>query len=74
MTKTEQLLDKVLQEFHMLLEAYELGKYPIDYSFIFEELQFLKLLDINCIKDTYFNSLLEYFLNNEYTNTVFRRM
>lgn len=74
MNKVDRLLDKVLQEFHMLLSQYELGKYPIDYSFIFEELQFLKLLDIDCIKDTYFNSLLEYFLNNEYTNTVFRRM
>ena len=74
MTKTEQLLNKALDEFHALLTAYELGRYPIDYSFIFEELQFLKLLDIDCVEDSYFNALTEYFLNNEYPNTVFRRM
>lgn len=72
--KVEQLFKKVLNEYDALLTDFELGRYPIDYSFLFEEIQFLKLLDIDCVKDSYFNSILEYFLNNDNTNTIFRRL
>ena len=55
MSKLDRLLEKALEEFNEILEDFEYGRYPIDYSFLFEELQFMKLLDTDCIKDSYFN-------------------
>lgn len=74
MSKLDRLLEKALEEFNEILEDFEYGKYPIDYSFLFEELQFMKLLDTDCIKDPYFNSILEYFLNNGLNNTTFQQL
>ncbi len=74
MSKLDRLLEKALEEFNEILEDFEYGKYPIDYSFLFEELQFMKLLDTDCIKDSYFNSILEYFLNNGLNNTTFQQL
>lgn len=74
MSKLDRLLEKALEEFNEILEDFEYGRYPIDYSFLFEELQFMKLLDTNCIKDSYFNSILEYFLNNGLNNTTFQQL
>ena len=74
MSKLDRLLEKALEEFNEILEDFEYGRYPIDYSFLFEELQFMKLLDIDCIKDSYFNSILEYFLNNGLNNTTFQQL
>lgn len=70
----DRLLEKALEEFNEILEDFEYGRYPIDYSFLFEELQFMKLLDTDCIKDSYFNSILEYFLNNGLNNTTFQQL
>lgn len=72
--KINRLLNKALAEFDQVLEDFEYGSYPIDYSFVFEELQFMKLLDIDCIKDSYFNAILEYFLNNGQNNNTFHRL
>jgi hypothetical protein len=74
MSKLDRLLEKALEEFNEILEDFEYGRYPIDYSFLFEELQFMKLLDTDCIKDSYFNSILEYFLNNGLNNTTFQQL
>lgn len=74
MSKLDRLLEKALEEFNEILEDFECGRYPIDYSFLFEELQFMKLLDTDCIKDSYFNSILEYFLNNGLNNTTFQQL
>lgn len=74
MSKLDRLLEKALEEFNEILEDFEYGRYPIDYSFLFEELQFMKLLDADCIKDSYFNSILEYFLNNGLNNTTFQQL
>lgn len=74
MSKLNRLLEKALEEFNEILEDFEYGRYPIDYSFLFEELQFMKLLDTDCIKDSYFNSILEYFLNNGLNNTTFQQL
>ena len=74
MSKLDRLLEKALEEFNEILEDFEYGRYPIDYSFLFEELQFMKLLDTDCIKDSYYNSILEYFLNNGLNNTTFQQL
>ena len=74
MSKLDRLLEKALEEFNEILEDFEYGRYPIDYSFLFEELQFMKLLDTDCIKASYFNSILEYFLNNGLNNTTFQQL
>ena len=72
--KLNRLLTKTLAEFDQVLEDFEYGRYPIDNSFVFEELQFMKLLDIDCVKDSYFNAILEYFLSNGQSNNTFHRL
>lgn len=71
--KLDMLLDKTLRDFHSLIEEYQYGNY-IDESFITEEVLFLKYNDIDCIQDSLFNSIIEYFLNNDYQSTKFQWM
>lgn len=73
MDKLEQLLEKTIKDFHSLIEEYQYGNY-IDESFIVEEVLFLKYNDIDCLKDSFFNSIIEYFLNNDYQSSKFRWM
>lgn len=73
MDKLEQLLEKTIKDFHSLIEEYQYGNY-VDESFIVEEVLFLKYNDIDCLKDSFFNSIIEYFLNNDYQSSKFRWM
>lgn len=73
MNKIDQLLEKTIKDYHSLIEEYQYGNY-IDESFIVEEVLFLKYNEIDCIKDLLFNSIIEYFLNNDYQNTKFQWM
>ena len=57
----------------MFLFIYQYGNY-IDESFIVEEVLFLKYNEIDCVKDSLFNSIIEYFLNNDYQSTKFQWM
>lgn len=65
MNKIDQLLEKTIKDYHSLIEEYQYGNY-IDESFIVEEVLFLKYNEIDCVKDLLFNSIIEYFLNNDY--------
>lgn len=73
MDKINQLLEKAIKDYHSLIEKYQYGNY-IDESFIVEEVLFLKYNEIDCIKDPLFNSIIEYFLNNDYQSTKFQWM
>ncbi len=73
MNKIDQLLEKTIKDYHSLIEEYQYGNY-IDESFIVEEVLFLKYNEIDCIKDLLFNSIIEYFLNNDYQSTKFQWM
>lgn len=73
MNKIDQLLEKIIKDYHSLIEEYQYGNY-IDESFIVEEVLFLKYNEIDCIKDLLFNSIIEYFLNNDYQSTKFQWM
>lgn len=73
MNKIDQLLEKTIKDYHFLIEEYQYGNY-IDESFIVEEVLFLKYNEIDCIKDPLFNSIIEYFLNNDYQSTKFQWM
>lgn len=73
MNKIDQLLEKTIKDYHSLIEEYQYGNY-IDESFIVEEVLFLKYNEIDCIKDPLFNSIIEYFLNNDYQSTKFQWM
>jgi thymidine kinase len=73
MNKIDQLLEKTIKDYHSLIEEYQYGNY-IDESFIVEEVLFLKYNEIDCVKDLLFNSIIEYFLNNDYQNTKFQWM
>lgn len=73
MNKIDQLLEKAIKDYHSLIEEYQYGNY-IDESFIVEEVLFLKYNEIDCIKDSLFNSIIEYFLNNDYQSTKFQWM
>lgn len=73
MDKLEQLLEKTIKDFHSLIEEYQYGNY-VDESFIVEEVLFLKYNDIDCLKDSFFNSIIEYFLNNDYQSSKFKWM
>lgn len=73
MNKIDQLLEKTIKDCHSLIEEYQYGNY-IDESFIVEEVLFLKYNEIDCIKDPLFNSIIEYFLNNDYQSTKFQWM
>lgn len=65
--KLESLLTKIISEFEDLIKEYNKGHSNVNYSLIFEELQFMKLLSIDsCMSDSYFNSITEYFLTNDY--------
>lgn len=65
--KLELLLSKVISEYEDLIKEYYKGHSGVNYSLIFEELQFMKLLTLdNCMSDSYFNSIIEYFLTNDY--------
>lgn len=71
MNKIDQLLEKTIKDYHSLIEEYQYGNY-IDESFIVEEVLFLKYNEIDCVKDLLFNSIIEYFLNNDYQSTKFQ--
>lgn len=73
MDKINQLLEKAIKDYHSLIEEYQYSNY-IDESFIVEEVLFLKYNEIDCIKDPLFNSIIEYFLNNDYQSTKFQWM
>lgn len=73
MNKIDQLLEKTIKDYHSLIEEYQYGNY-IDESFIVEEVLFLKYNDIDCLKDSFFNSIIEYFLNNDYQSSKFKWM
>lgn len=73
MNKINQLLEKTIKDYHSLIEEYQYGNY-IDESFIVEEVLFLKYNEIDCVKDLLFNSIIEYFLNNDYQSTKFQWM
>lgn len=73
MNKIDQLLGKTIKDYHSLIEEYQYGNY-IDESFIVEEVLFLKYNEIDCVKDLLFNSIIEYFLNNDYQSTKFQWM
>nr|DAE68199.1 MAG TPA: hypothetical protein [Caudoviricetes sp.] len=73
MNKIDQLLEKTIKDYHSLIEEYQYGNY-IDESFIVEEVLFLKYNEIDCVKDLLFNSIIEYFLNNDYQSTKFQWM
>lgn len=73
MNKIDQLLEKTIKDYHSLIEEYQYGNY-IDESFIVEEVLFLKYNEIDCVKDLLFNSIIEYFLNNDYKSTKFQWM
>ena len=73
MNKIDQLLEKTIKNYHSLIEEYQYGNY-IDESFIVEEVLFLKYNEIDCVKDLLFNSIIEYFLNNDYQSTKFQWM
>lgn len=73
MNKIDQLLEKTIKDYHSLIEEYQYGNY-IDESFIVEEVLFLKYNEIDCIKDLLFDSIIEYFLNNDYQSTKFQWM
>lgn len=73
MNKIDQLLEKTIKDYHSLIEEYQYGNY-IDESFIVEEVLFLKYNEIDCIKDLLFNSIIEYFLNNDHQSTKFQWM
>lgn len=73
MNKIDQLLEKTIKDYHSLIEEYQYGNY-IDESFIVEEVLFLKYNEIDCVKDLPFNSIIEYFLNNDYQSTKFQWM
>ena len=73
MNKIDQLLEKTIKDYHSLIEEYQYGNY-IDESFIVEEVLFLKYNEIYCVKDSLFNSIIEYFLNNDYQSTKFQWM
>lgn len=73
MNKIDQLLEKTIKDYHSLIEEYQYGNY-IDESFIIEEVLFLKYNEIDCVKDLLFNSIIEYFLNNDYQSTKFQWM
>lgn len=73
MDKINQLLEKAIEDYYSLIEEYQYGNY-IDESFIVEEVLFLKYNEIDCIKDPLFNSIIEYFLNNDYQSTKFQWM
>ena len=73
MNKIDQLLEKTIKDYHSLIEEYQYGNY-LDESFIVEEVLFLKYNEIDCIKDPLFNSIIEYFLNNDYQSTKFQWM
>lgn len=72
--KISQLLDKSISDYLNLIESYQYGDYPINYSLIFEEIMFLKYLGIDCMKESTMNSIIEYFLNNDYKTTDFKRV
>ena len=73
MNKIDQLLEKTIKDYHSLIEEYQYGNY-IDESFIVEEVLVLKYNEIDCVKDLLFNSIIEYFLNNDYQSTKFQWM
>lgn len=73
MNKIDQLLEKTIKDYHSLIEEYQYGNY-IDESFIVEEVLFFKYNEIDCVKDLLFNSIIEYFLNNDYQSTKFQWM
>lgn len=73
MNKIDQLLEKTIKDYHSLIEEYQYGNY-INESFIVEEVLFLKYNEIDCVKDLLFNSIIEYFLNNDYQSTKFQWM
>lgn len=73
MNKIDQLLEKTIKDYHSLIEEYQYGNY-IDESFIVEEVLFLKYNEIDCVKNLLFNSIIEYFLNNDYQSTKFQWM
>ena len=73
MNKIDQLLEKTIKDYHSLIEEYQYGNY-IDERFIVEEVLFLKYNEIDCVKDLLFNSIIEYFLNNDYQSTKFQWM
>lgn len=73
MNKIDKLLEKTIKDYHSLIEEYQYGNY-IDESFIVEEVLFLKYNEIDCVKDLLFNSIIEYFLNNDYQSTKFQWM
>lgn len=73
MNKIDQLLEKTIKDYHSLIEEYQYGNY-IDESFIVEEVLFLKYNEMDCVKDLLFNSIIEYFLNNDYQSTKFQWM
>ena len=70
----KKLLYKTLSELHLVLEDFEYGRYPIEYSFVFEEVMFMKLLDMDKLKDSYLNATTQYFLNNDYTTRTFSKL
>lgn len=73
MDKIDKLFYKTLSDFKLLLEDYNYG-IQSDESFIYEEALFLNYQDIGCIKDSYLNSIIEYFLNNDYKTKRFKWM
>lgn len=65
--RLESLLTKIISEFEDLIKEYNKGHSEVNYSLIFEELQFMKFLTLDtCMSDSYFNSITEYFLTNDY--------
>lgn len=69
--KIDMLLNKIMHEYIDLIHQFEKGHSETDYSLIFEELQFLKVISDNCISDDRFNTIIDYFLNNDYKVTKF---
>lgn len=69
--KIDMLLNKIIHEYIDLIHQFEKGHSETDYSLIFEELQFLKVISDNCISDDRFNTIIDYFLNNDYKVTKF---
>lgn len=66
--KLDTLLDKMIKEYMSIIRQYEKGHSDVDYSNLFEEFMFLKLLSLDdCINYDRFNSIIEYFLSNDYT-------
>lgn len=71
-TRVDKLWDKIYLEFQDVLFKMEWGKYPVDFHFILEEIYFLKLLEVDCIQDSYYISTFEYFLANDYKTIQFK--